>query len=175
MPVERTDVIPYDVALELAKKVERELNSYCTRVMICGSIRRFKEFVHDIDIVYVTGNVNRPREIANTLAYVLDGEVVKGGDQMQELRINEIKVELYRATPQGFPSTVFLRTGSENHNIRIAATAKQKGWKWETAKGIVDLKDGKLIAPINWTNAEDGEEQIYRALGLAYLKPEMRE
>jgi DNA polymerase (family 10) len=58
------------------------------------------------------------------------------------------------------------RTGSKEHNIKLAALAKSKGLTFSPHEGI---KRGEQIL------ASETEEAIFAALGLPYIAPEDRE
>src|SRR4029079_18163304 len=58
-------------------------------------------------------------------------------------------------------------TGSKGHNIKLRQRALARGWTLNEY-ALSELEGGKIIA-------SETEEEIYRALGLAYIPPVLRE
>ncbi len=135
-----------------------------TQVTIAGSFRRMRETVGDLDILVETKSPDLVMqrftaydEVADVLASgpARSSVVLKCGLQV-DLRI--IAKESYGAALQYF-------TGSKAHNIAIRRMAQKLGLKINE----YGVYRGKARI------AGESEESMYRAVGLAYIPPELRE
>jgi DNA polymerase (family 10) len=147
-------------------------SGWADRVEAAGSLRRMKETVGDIDILacpkkggartaaalverFTTApGVKRVLAAGGTKASVM--VATEDGDRQADLRL--VDRSSYGAALQYF-------TGSKAHNIKLRAMAKDKGLKI-SEYGV--FKGAKKIAGA-------AEEDVYSALGLDWVPPEMRE
>ncbi len=133
-------------------------------VEVCGSIRRKKEVVKDIDILAATGD----REAISLAFTTLPGieEIYLTGDTKTSCRlITGVDADLRVVSADEFPCALMYFTGSKEHNVRLRGIAKKKGLKLNEY-GLFD--DGGPVPA-------GSEEDVYRALGLAFIPPELRE
>ena len=153
-------------AKTIAETVRTTLIPHCDRVEIAGSIRRGKPIVHDIDIVIM------PKPEASL---VLDsliasmGAVELNGPKTKRLRLpqDNITIDIYLATPATWATLLLIRTGSKENNIRLCSLARRKGWYLKAnGDGLIDHRGNRV--------AGDSEEDIYKALGIPYQKPQER-
>ncbi len=161
--------IPIYKAVEVGDEILSYLKT-CPRiesVAPAGSLRRMKETVGDIDILatgkegeaiidFFTRYPRADRILASgkTKASI----VVITGDDTRQVDLRIVPNDSYGAALQYF-------TGSKAHNIRLRGMAKEKGLKineYGVFKG-----DEKV--------AGKDEEEVYRAIGLPYIPPELRE
>lgn len=145
---------------EKAEKVISLLRKRLSKVgkfEVCGSYRRGKPILHDIDIVG-----SNPKIIS-----VLEGlgEKVKGGDKQASVMIKGIQVDIIIATRDSWGSSILFSTGSASHNIWLRAEAKRRGLKLN--------RNGLWFGDVNVAKG-DKEEGIYLHLGQRYHKPEER-
>ena len=149
-----------DQAKTIAAALVAELEPYCQKVMVAGSIRRQRPGVNDIDIVLIPANQGR-------LAVKLHELGMLGGSKLLRAFYHGAPVDLYLATEETFPMLLLVRTGSAAFNRDLAIRAKQMGLHFSAAgQGI--LKNGVRVA---WQS----EEGILAALGLPFIPPEKRE
>ena len=133
-------------------------------VEVCGSIRRKKEIAKDIDIL--AGGEDHERISSYFVSMPGVSEVLLKGDTKTSCRLHSgVEVDLRVVSESGFPFALMYFTGSKEHNVRLRGIAKKKGWKL-SEYGLFEEEK-----PIPLQN----EEEIYRALGLAYIPPELRE
>lgn len=133
-------------------------------VEICGSIRRRKEIVKDIDILVCGDDHERLSSFFVSLPEV--DEVLLKGDTKTSCRLQSgVEADLRVVSEAEFPFALLYFTGSKEHNVRLRSISKKKGWKLNE----YGLFEGDN--PISLYN----EEEIYRALGLEYIPPELRE
>ena len=162
--------------------------------MICGSLRRKKETIKDIDIVLECDS----HEILaiQTLAQNL-GTIVQSGSQSVRFLRNNISIDL-RLTPlQYFGSMVNYYTGSAEFNIKLRADAKRRGWlinergvflagstiRITRLNGVLTYLDGDKFSydntmwyPIVNENFVDGrdEKDLFDILEITWVEPENR-
>jgi DNA polymerase (family 10) len=149
-------------AQKLAHEIIEIVRPHCERIEVAGSIRRKKSEVRDIDIVLIPKPLVWHR-IISTLQRNMAAKVVKRGDSIAQLIIQNVSVDLYVATPETWGTMLLIRTGSAQHNIKLSGIALRKGMKL-THSGLT--KDGKVIAT--------SEKEIFESLGLSYIEPEER-
>lgn len=154
------EVLPQ--ALELLAKLTN--HSGVSQGALAGSLRRAKEVVKDIDLVVAT---EQPGEIASYFAQ-LPGvkEIIGRGETKASIILeNGLQVDLRVVTGADFVYTLHHFTGSKEHNTALRHLAKAQGIKINEYGLFKD--EVKILC--------QSEEEIYRALGLQYIPPELRE
>jgi len=174
-------MLPLLQATKLAEKIAAELQPFCERVAIAGSIRRRREFVNDIDIVCLPLENKfaalRERVLRST-AVVTDGSQtivtrMTNGVQLDCWIAKRPEQDLLTSTPTNFGSLLLCRTGSKEHNIYLVEHAKRirdglGGFlRWNPYHGVFDSR-GDCLASVT-------EEDIFRVLQLDFVPPEKRE
>lgn len=133
-------------------------------VEVCGSIRRRKETVKDIDIL-VAGDDYKALSAFFTAMPEID-EVLLTGETKTSCRLKSgIEVDLRVVSPEAYPYALMYFTGSKEHNVRLRGISKKKGWK---------LNEYGLFEEDRFIGFKT-EKDIYNALGLSYIPPELRE
>jgi DNA polymerase (family 10) len=136
------------------------------RAQYCGSLRRLRETVADVDIVVAAREAQPVREAFVKLKMVR--EVIGSGDTKASVRTSTgLQVDLRIVEPHQFGAACQYFTGSKAHNIKLRQRALERGWTLNEY-GLSDTATGRVIAP-------ETEEAIYRALGLPLVPPPMRE
>ncbi len=142
-----------EIALELCSNLE----TYCHKLMIVGSIRRNKPEVRDIDIVCIP---------ISKIQLPYNSRIIRNGEKIIAFIHKGMQIDLYLSTEQTFETLVLIRTGSINHNKKLCTIAKEKGWKLKASgEGLID-GEGKIIA--------NTEKSILETLLGQYVEPEMR-
>ncbi len=155
-------------ALDIADTLVQALKAHgaVTQIEVAGSIRRRKETVGDIDILVTSADPKRVIETFVSLPSVLD--VLAHGETKASIRHQEgIQVDLRVVEPEAFGAALQYFTGSKEHNVRVREIASKKGLK-VSEYGVFNEKSGKRLAG-------DTEEEVYRAVGLPWIPPELRE
>jgi DNA polymerase (family 10) len=133
-------------------------------IEVCGSIRRRKEIVRDIDILAAGGDKEALSLAFTSLAGI--EEIYLTGETKTSCRlISGVDADLRVVSLAEYPCALVYFTGSKEHNIRLRAIAKKKGLKLNE----YGLFDGDRPLPLK------DEEEVYGALGLDYVPPELRE
>ena len=156
------------VALEGAEPLLAHLRAspQVQRADVAGSLRRWKETVGDLDLVAAS---DHPAALADHLAaHPPVAEVMARGEAGSRVRLaSGLQVDLRVAPAAGYPALLHHLTGSKAHHVRLRGLARDRGYtlsEW----GLVRLADGQPV-PL-------GEEaDVYRALGMQWVPPELRE
>lgn len=142
-----------------------------TRINICGSYRRRKEIVGDLDYLVST---KKPEAVSDYfVAHPMVETVFAHGPTKSSVRLkNGIQADLRVVKDTEFPFALNYFTGSKEHNILLRQRALARGWTLNEYRLGPDEKgraEPQPIPPIR------EEAELYRALGLDYVEPELRE
>jgi len=164
----QSERISIGIALPLAESIVDELKKYSPveKIKICGSIRRMKGTIGDIDILAVSNNPVSVMDKFVSLNMV-KSVIVKGEKKSSILSTENIQVDLRVVRRESFGAAIQYFTGSKEHNIKIRELANKKNLKINEY-GVFDLGTNKCIA-------RETEESVYEAVGLQWISPEMRE
>ena len=139
-----------------------KLARHFTKFLVCGSIRRKIENVNDIDVVAIEKNNYEFDEptLDLTIKKLHNGnDKPMLGDKIKRFSSNEISIDLYLANEATFETLVLIRTGSEDHNYRLATLAKGKGLRlFANGTGLCTFKmeHDKAIPVSIVENTENG-------------------
>jgi DNA polymerase (family X) len=162
------DRTPVSVALPHATRLVRELSAVpgVTHASYCGSLRRFAETVGDIDIVVAARDAEPVMNAVVALGAV-DRVLARGETKTSVVTQRGIQVDVRVVQERQLGAALLYFTGSKAHNVKLRQRALKRGWTLNEY-ALSELEGGKIIA-------SETEEQIYRALGLPYIEPELRE
>ena len=153
-------------ALPLAEGIRDKLreSGLFKGVEIAGSLRRGKETIGDIDILGIS---DRPHDAADAFASLPDvEEVLAKGPKKTSVRLADgVQVDLRIVPAESFGAALQYFTGSQAHNIRLRERAVSLGFKLNEY-GV--FKGEERVAGRT-------EEEVYKALGLPWIPPELRE
>ena len=141
------------------------------RVEVAGSLRRQRETVGDIDIL-CEAEEKYAQQIIKTFTEAKGvTKVLAAGETKGSVIVNHrIQVDLRVVPSESFGAALQYFTGSKAHNIALREIAVKKGLKLnEYGLFKHDAPDG--AKPL----AGRTEEEIYAALGLQWIPPELRE
>ncbi|MBG0817140.1 DNA polymerase/3'-5' exonuclease PolX [Planomonospora sp. ID82291] len=150
------------VAMELAERVVASLRDGAERIACAGSLRRMRDTAGDVDVLAVA-----PESLmADFTAKPYVAEVIASGAKKTSIRTHQgVQVDL-RLIPAGsWGAGLLYFTGSQAHNVRLREIAVKKGWKLSE----YGLFDGDRVI------AAAEEEDVYRALGMEWIPPALRE
>jgi len=165
LAAEKRELLGY--ALPLARHICQKLleTGLFRRVEPAGSLRRGKETVGDLDLLALS---DRPEEAAQAFASLPEvEEILAQGPKKVSVRLTGgLQADLRIVPEESFGAALQYFTGSKAHNIRLRERAVARGWK---------LNEYGLFAEDGSVIAGKTEEEIYRALGLSFIPPELRE
>jgi DNA polymerase (family 10) len=133
-------------------------------VVVAGSFRRMRETVGDLDILATARSSAAVME--RFAGYEEVAEVLSRGDTRATVVLKcGLQVDLRVVAEESYGAALHYFTGSKAHNIAIRKLAQAKGLK-VNEYGV--FRGNRRIAG-------DTEESVYRAVGLPYIAPELRE
>ena len=160
------------ILLSVAEPIVEEMLAYLRglegteHVTAAGSYRRGKETVGDIDILATAA---KPESIiAAFVRMPLAEEVLGKGPTKASVIVQEtIQVDLRIVEHRSYGTVLQYFTGSKEHNVLLRQLALDKGYSL-SEYSLTRLRDNQDLF-------FDREEDLYHALGLQYIPPELRE
>ncbi|HUB00828.1 MAG TPA: DNA polymerase/3'-5' exonuclease PolX [Terracidiphilus sp.] len=162
-----------DVAEEAAQALSAYLLQFkgIERVTPAGSLRRGRETVGDLDLL-ATGPGCAPGHTAGAVEHVaaypgVRSVLAKGENKVSFLLGDGLQVDVRLLPSESFGAALQYFTGSKAHNVTLRQRALKMGYtlsEWALAR----LDDESVVAAAT-------EEEIYKALGMDWMAPEMRE
>ncbi|MCS7281135.1 MAG: DNA polymerase/3'-5' exonuclease PolX [Desulfobacterota bacterium] len=147
----------------MLKEILKERFPLC-RVEICGSIRRRKETVRDIDVL--VGGESKEKVIEYLLRLpLIQGLIFEDENSAVFKTVSGINVEIRIAAPPEYAHLLLHLTGSENHIKKLKAHFKNEGLSLNPSS----ITNGEKLITLNT------EEEIYNFIGLQFIPPELRE
>ena len=142
------------------------------RLEVAGSYRRRRETVGDIDLLAIAKN---PAAVMkHFLGHAWIEKVDMAGDTRATVQLGSgLQVDLRAVPPESYGAALVYFTGSKEHNVKLRRRAVERGLRIsEYGVFKVDADDaeaeGERIAGTE-------EADVYAAVGLAWIPPEMRE
>jgi DNA polymerase/3'-5' exonuclease PolX len=174
------------LALEVAKELCDLLKPLTERLIVAGSLRRRKQLVGDVEILFIPQMVSVPDGLfkqkyvsrVDALLEVLmrqpkiidqrrnvNGSVMWGEKNKLAVHVaSGIPVDFFAATEANWFNYLVCRTGGAENNTLIASAAQAKGWKWNPyGAGFTDAS-GQTVAVTS-------EQDVFRYAGLPYHEP----
>ncbi|HKH49073.1 MAG TPA: DNA polymerase/3'-5' exonuclease PolX [Thermoanaerobaculia bacterium] len=154
------------------------------RLEVAGSYRRRRETVGDIDLLAVA---KKPAAVMkHFLGHAWIEKVEMAGDTRATVVLGSgLQVDLRAVPPESYGAALVYFTGSKEHNVKLRRRAVERGlriseygvFKVEAPQNRTDRSD-----PSDRSDQADGtwiagreEADVYKAVGLAWIPPEMRE
>ena len=195
------DRVLVSAAMEVATLVIAALKPLAGRVEYAGSLRRMRETIGDVDILATAEDeegaarlMSAFRELAGASAPEDNGAsednskrysvppagqepgVIVSGPTKTSIRVSAgaggqaLQVDLRVVRPAAFGAALQYFTGSQAHNVAVRQIAVRKGLKL-SEYGLFRVAEGEPDELI----VSGDEEEVYRALGLQWVPPPMRE
>jgi DNA polymerase (family 10) len=163
-----------DEALDLGMSLLEGLRACpgIQRMELCGSSRRRKETINDIDILVSADQAQPIMDCFVSLPGVI--QVVGRGETKSSIIVDKdlgrgrrvtLNADLRVVRPEQFPFALHYFTGSKEHNVAVRARAQDYG---------LSLNEYALTGPDRSVACKE-EADIFRALDLDYIPPELRE
>ena len=145
---------PRSEGVAVAREIVRVLEPCCSRLIVAGSLRRRKNEVGDVEILYIPKRVRAvdpsdlfqqtvmvnetdkviedllAKEILTKRLNVNGSETWGPENKLSVHRFSGIPVDLFSTNEACWFNYVVCRTGGADTNTRIATQANKKGWKW---------------------------------------------
>jgi DNA polymerase (family 10) len=162
-----------DVADEEARRIAAYLLEFhgIEQATPAGSLRRGRETVGDLDLL-ATGPACDPEKTGPAVDYVaaypgIQDIIAKGENKVSFHAAEGFQVDVRLLPSASYGAALQYFTGSKAHNVALRQRALRMGYtlsEWALAR----LDDGTTVAAAT-------EEEIYAALGMDWMPPEMRE
>jgi DNA polymerase (family 10) len=162
-----------DQAADAARRIELYLLAFqgFERVTPAGSLRRGRETAGDLDLL-VTGPACAPEKTSDAVEYVsafpgISDLIAKGENKVSYHLADGMQVDVRLLPPESYGAALQYFTGSKAHNVALRQRALKMGYtlsEWSLAR----LDDDSTVAAVT-------EEEIYGALKMDWIPPEMRE
>ena len=159
--------------LSFAQRVADELTEYLStvegveKVTSAGSLRRGKETVGDLDLL-VTGP-GAAGALDTFVAHPKVHEVLGKGPNKASVKysLEGVQVDVRALPAENYGAALQYFTGSKDHNVALRSRAQRMGMTLNEY-GLARVEGGERMASAT-------EEEIYAALGLDWIPPELRE
>jgi DNA polymerase (family 10) len=174
-----------------AETLRNDLRAHPDALHVCiaGSYRRRKEIVRDLDFIVAT---SAPAGItAIFVQHPLVESVIAQGPTQSSVHLRSgIQCDLRVVSAAEYPFALNYFTGSKEHNVVLRSRALQRGWTLNEYRIAPASGRGGSPEPPAGARPASGstrgrlgviaptirdEEDLYRALGLDYIPPELRE
>ncbi len=132
----------------------------------CGSLRRFRDTVADLDILVATSD---PASVSGRVlgSGWIRQVIASGGTKTSVVIHSGLQVDVRMVPRHQWGAAILYFTGSKEHNIRLRRLAIERGWVL-SEYALYEAETGVVVA-------EETEEAIYKALGLPWIPPTIRE
>ncbi len=131
-----------------------------------GSLRRMRPTVGDIDILVAARDSAPVMEAFTTLPGI--DRVLGKGDTKSSIEFADgVRAQVWVHPPERFGTALQYATGSKDHNVRLRELALEKGLSLSEHALVRTDGSGEIVCAT--------EEQVYGALGLPWIPPELRE
>ena len=155
-------------ALPLAEEMVESLSQLkeTDKISFAGSLRRKKETIGDIDILITSQNPEKIMRTFTSLSQVRE-ILAEGPTKSSIITKDDLHIDVRVVEPISFGAALQYFTGSKAHNIKLRELALKRGLKINEY-GVFEVESGNRIAG-------EKEEEIYQALNLPFIPPELRE
>lgn len=157
---------PLGEALRLARHLEQALTKVpgVVQAAVAGSIRRHRDTIGDVDVLVASRSPDAALAAFERLPLVRS--VLAHGPTQARVRLsNGMNADLRVLAPESIGAGLLYFTGSKAHNIALRKRAIEQGLELNEY-GL--FRDGRTVA-------RRSEEEVYAALGLSWIPPELRE
>ena len=162
-----------DVAEEAAQRTASYLLAFpgIEKITPAGSLRRGRETAGDLDLL-ASGSACAPEHTAAAVEYVaaypgIHNMIARGENKVSFHLASGMQVDVRLLPSASYGAALQYFTGSKAHNVALRQRALKMGYtlsEWALAR----LDDSSTVAAAT-------EEEIYAALGMDWIPPELRE
>jgi DNA polymerase (family 10) len=133
---------------------------------VVGSVRRMVDTIGDVNLLVASKRPDDVRAFVHGLGHVR--EVVEGTNSCAEIVVRRgVRVDVRVVEPDAWGAALIYHTGSPAHVARLQALAAERGWRLDE-RGLDTTGFATRLAGAS-------EDDVYEALGLQPIPPELRE
>ncbi len=162
-----------DVARQHAERISELIQKFpgIETITPAGSLRRGRESVGDLDLL-VTGPACESDVVSAAVEHVaslplIDKLLAKGQNKVSFTLRNNLQVDVRLLPRASYGAALQYFTGSKMHNVALRQRAIKRGMTL-SEYALLRLEDNVVVAAAS-------EQEIYSALDLEYIPPELRE
>ena len=145
------------------------------QIALAGSIRRWKPTIGDVDVL--VGSTDGETVIQAFTDWNECDRILSAGTSKATIRADDIQIDLRVVDPAEFGAALQYFTGSKNHNVAVRNRALDRELK-VNEYGVFDVSnvsDPEEDQRIGERVAGETEQDVYDAVGLSWVPPELRE
>ncbi len=146
------------------------------QVDVAGSYRRRKEIVHDVDLVVATKKSDAITKFF--VVHPLVESIIAQGPTKSSVRLRSgVQCDLRVVSTAEYPFALAYFTGNKEHNIELRSRALQRGWTLNEYRlaPLPPNPKAKKQRPVEKIPKVRDESDLYRAVDLDFIAPELRE
>jgi DNA polymerase (family 10) len=162
-----------DVARDHAERISELIRQFpgIDTITPAGSLRRGRETCGDLDLL-VTGPACEPEVVSAAVDHVaslplIDKLLAKGQNKVSFTLRNNLQVDVRLLPRASYGAALQYFTGSKHHNVALRQRAIKRGLSL-SEYALIRMDDNTVVAAAS-------EAEIYNALDLDYIAPELRE
>jgi DNA polymerase (family 10) len=148
------------------------------RIEVAGSLRRRKETIGDVDIIGERDG-SGTEVVDHFVSFDGAARVLGAGETKGSIVLHSgLQVDLRVIPPRSFGAALQYFSGSKEHNVAVRTRAVRQGLRvneWGVFRVPEDADPKELGKEDGERLAGETEEEVYEALGLAWVPPELRE
>ena len=146
-----------------------------TEVELAGSIRRWRPTIGDVDVL--VGSTDADAVVDDFTGWDAAETVIEAGESKASLRIDDFRVDLRVVDTDEFGAALQYFTGSKDHNVTLRNRAIGRDLKMNEY-GVFDVSEVDDPDADQRAGHRVGgatEDEMYAALDLPWIPPELRE
>jgi DNA polymerase (family 10) len=162
-----------DIARQHAERITELIRTFpgIDTITPAGSLRRGRDSVGDLDLL-VTGPACEPEVVAAAVEHVatlplIDKLLARGQNKVSFNLRNNLQVDVRLLPRASYGAALQYFTGSKHHNVALRQRAIKRGLSL-SEYALIRMDDNTIVASAT-------EADIYNALDLDYIPPELRE
>jgi DNA polymerase/3'-5' exonuclease PolX len=178
------EAMKLEQARKIAESLRSDLEPYCERIEIGGSIRRRKLEVKDIELVVIpkfgdfpTGQMSLDGDPLTSYENLLfehiaanreEYRIIKMGVKYAQIHKSSMMIDVFTATPETWGYIFLLRTGPAEFSKWVVTELKKRGYTLK--RGAVWATDSLGLLQCDTPSERD----VFRMLGIDWIEPEYR-
>lgn len=138
----------------------KEASNQGIQYTVCGSLRRKKERINDVDILILFSDIEKWKSLIDKVS----DTVHRSGERDIDFIYKGMEINLRSIDQDEWGAGMLFFTGPDSFNVYMRKLAKERGWKL-TRYGLFDNNGTRLAVT---------EDKIFDKLDMKYIKPEDR-
>lgn len=139
------------------------------RIEVAGSLRRWRETIGDVDLLVSSAEAKLVMD-AFARAPTVERVLARGDTKSSVIVDRGLQIDLRVVPEASWGAALVYFTGSKEHNVRLRGIALRKKLLLNEY-GLFRAGEEKTGRPV----AAETEEEVYAALGMDWIPPELRE